>query len=51
MGCGLVFFPFHLTNYQNAPNSNEVSIEDLLGKSNDTNQLKDKNQSMVKCTL
>lgn len=45
MDGSLIFFPFNLTSHQNAHNSNEVASEDLLGKSNDTNQLKDKIQS------
>lgn len=40
-----IFFPFNLTSHQNAHNSNEVASEDLLGKSNATNQLKDTIQS------
>ena len=45
MDGSLVFFPFNLTRYQNAHPSNEVASEDLLGKSNDTSQLKEKIQS------
>lgn len=51
MDCGLIFFPFNLTSHQSAHNSNEVSTENLSGKSNNINQLKDTNQSMSKCTL
>lgn len=51
MDCGLIFFPFNFTSHQSAHNGNEVSIENLSGKSNNTKQLKDAYQSMLKCTL